>query len=255
MKTSKLLLVLVFVVALFSCNRKENLNLQTGQENDLYKRILALGFNKGNIVEYKDYYLVDGDMVFKKNLKLNAPLPTLKQAHYPNSSIYIPSTVYVYIDRSSFSYIDSAAITSAAEQAMYYYNQLYTNTFFYRSETYSQCKIYITNGQLSENNCGGWGDYPAAGFNGSTLYLDEDFIVENSEDLVLLIAHQMGHIIGLRHTDWYEQGENEAWQITGTPEYPATDGSSMMNKVTCDKSWGGFSYYDQVAIHSILGSE
>lgn len=82
------------------------------------------------------------------------------------------------------------------------------------------------------------------------IYIDEDFIDENGVDLVLLIAHQMGHVIGLRHTDWYEQGEVEADHIENTPY---TDSESVMNAVTCGKTRNGFTGGDITAIQGMIG--
>jgi hypothetical protein len=220
----------------------------------VYKRILALGFNKNKIVEYKDYYLVEGDMVFKKNAKVKTSSPNLKQAFWYASSISYPATINVYLDRSSFTQIDSTTITRAVGMAVGAWQGTNAIIHFAVVDTYAACKVCITNGSLSENACGGWAEFPWEGFNGSTVYLDEDFIVENGSDLCLLIAHQIGHVIGLRHTDWYEQGESQASPIADTPQYPYTDPyPSFMNAVTCGKSWSGFTPDDIIAILHTLG--
>jgi hypothetical protein len=74
------------------------------------------------------------------------------------------------------------------------------------------------------------------------------------------MTHELGHAIGFRHTNWqgyqcppygtiieprYGPGAN---QVGGTP---AIDDASIMNACSGDRSWTGFSGYDQIAASNV----
>lgn len=84
----------------------------------------------------------------------------------------------------------------------------------------------------------------------------------NREQLILLIAHEFGHTIGLRHTNWKLYGEAEvdgsvgAYPVFGTVptsgQAPADpDPYSIFNSSNCGLSFSAFSYLDKVAIKYI----
>lgn len=65
------------------------------------------------------------------------------------------------------------------------------------------------------------------------------------------IAHELGHCVGFRHTNWSGLGESTATGIVGTPNTGSNpDPNSVMNGGTALNSWAGFSSYDQIAFSS-----
>lgn len=61
------------------------------------------------------------------------------------------------------------------------------------------------------------------------------------------LVHEIGHIIGLKHTNYLSLGETGIL-ISGTPQ---TDNSSVMNGGTAELPWAGFSEYDIIAVRRI----
>ena len=69
----------------------------------------------------------------------------------------------------------------------------------------------------------------------------------NASQKKYVIAHELGHTIGFRHTNWRTADPPSnlgANLIFGTPE---TDTASVMNANTGGKPWNGFSLFDKLA--------
>lgn len=58
-------------------------------------------------------------------------------------------------------------------------------------------------------------------------------------------AHELGHTIGFRHTNWDALGESARIHIPGTPD---TDPDSVMNGATAGQDWMGLSTADRTAL-------
>lgn len=95
------------------------------------------------------------------------------------------------------------------------------------------------------------GDWPASGAPGTTVSISRRYAGSyNASQQVWVMAHELGHNLGLAHTD-----QPFYTRVTGTPD---SDGGSVMNSGGtyggCPPqapSWAGFSYYDQVAPRSL----
>lgn len=71
----------------------------------------------------------------------------------------------------------------------------------------------------------------------------------SQDERVFLAVHEMGHSIGLRHTNWQADGEPTAETI---PHAPNGDPNSVMNSgnfFAVFPSFTAFSSYDEVAAH------
>lgn len=67
------------------------------------------------------------------------------------------------------------------------------------------------------------------------------------EKKVFVLVHAIGHIIGLKHTNYLSLGETGIL-IPGTPQ---TDSYSVMNGGTAGIPWERFSEYDIIAVRRI----
>jgi hypothetical protein len=93
--------------------------------------------------------------------------------------------------------------------------------------------------------------FPSAGLPGFRIRVNLDF---NSNQSIpsaqkrYNMVHELGHIVGLRHTNLVSLEESSGIHIPGTP---CTDGKSVMNGGTASLQWTGFSFYDWEAIRAI----
>lgn len=80
-----------------------------------------------------------------------------------------------------------------------------------------------------------------------TVFGDYDAPLTHDQKL-LIAVHELGHCIGLRHTNWRIYDDQSAIDIAGTP---TTDSSSVMNAATAGSSFVGLSSNDSLAIRLI----
>lgn len=251
---NKKLIIGAFVALAFSGCRKEkefeNIQNPAAPTNTVYQEILKLGFSPDEIKEYNDYYLVHGDISFSKN---RATANNTRQSHC--GCLIDPGNldVLVYMDDSSFPTIGTD-LSAALDQAIIEYNAInYTNLQLTRDNTGGH--ININNGVIPSGACA-IAEFPLFGVAGNTIVVDESTVTGLSvSELTFLLVHEIGHALGLRHTDWRSSGEQESDEYCGNPVHiPATpedDASSVMNSGTCSNAWSGFSTYDERAIQVI----
>ncbi len=246
-----LILALLLVVS-FSCSDDtldEN-DLNQSSSNKVLDRIVDLGFSEDDVIEYPDFYLVEGDIAFPKSDTLTT---ILKQARTTN--IVTNTVIHIYLN-SNFSTINTK-ISNALDGAIDAYNALETSLDFERTTYQSQADITIScDNNLGTNVCGRGGFPYTNGNPYDKVLISETTLVTygltSYNQLLFLLAHEIGHNIGLRHTNWSQSGESTgsdgAIQIAGTP---SEDDNSVMNSGTCGYSWGGFSDYDILALETM----
>ncbi|CAL2108469.1 hypothetical protein T190115A13A_80044 [Tenacibaculum sp. 190524A02b] len=79
----------------------------------------------------------------------------------------------------------------------------------------------------------------------NTKYTNSTGKPVNESQRVYNMVHELGHAIGLKHTNWKELREPAAIHIQGTA---SVDSKSVMNGGTPELEWKGFSEYDMKAV-------
>ncbi|WP_185113952.1 M57 family metalloprotease [Fulvivirga imtechensis] len=230
----------------------------TVDPNDpVIQRILDAGIALEDIVAYDDHYVAEGDIVFYK-----------EEPHFPGDedhngrteqarSTYLVAPAYrnirVYLDQASFS---SLNLNDAVNNAIAAFNAVGSELQFSRVYSASSADIIVKrNNSIGAGVCGRAGFPFSNGRPFNNVDISESVLIQygltSASQLRLLVAHEIGHCIGFRHTNWQSLGESTAIHISGTP---SSDGASIMNGATCGNSWAGLSYYDSKAIEILYAA-
>lgn len=257
-----LCLLLFIAVGMIGCNdefeaQPEVDQARTVDPNDpVVQRIVDAGIAIEDIVAYDDYYVAEGDIVFYKeepHFEGDAHHGREEQAR----STYLVAPAYrnikIYLDQGSFS---SLNLNDAVNNAISAFNAVGTEIQFSRVYSQSSANIVIKkNNAIGTNVCGRAGFPFSNGRPFNNVDISETTLINygltSTSQLRLLVAHEIGHCIGFRHTNWQSQGESTAIHISGTP---TSDGASVMNGSTCGNNWGGLSFYDKKAMEILYSS-
>lgn len=85
--------------------------------------------------------------------------------------------------------------------------------------------------------------FPSSGNPGPTINVSYAYNHLSSSEKLFTMIHELGHCLGLRHTNWKNIGEGNAIHIPGTSE---SDSESVMHNTV--RGWEGFTYDDVLAV-------
>ena len=230
----------------------------------VYQSILSQGFKAEDILADEDFYIVEGDILFSKSaiIEPQSDEKGVKHAHTTNLVAYSERYISVYLDEASF---NSSALRSnlqtALAEVVEAYNSICDCYLHFNITTSSNADIRIYQEYLGFNICG-QGSFPSSQKKaGNVIRLNESVISGlDVQRLIFLLAHECGHNIGLRHTDWNIDTNTDPYVSNletaggyGAINIPDTpDANSVMNKATCGFTWGdGFTEGDEDAIYSM----
>ncbi|MCW3465683.1 zinc-dependent metalloprotease [Chitinophaga nivalis] len=251
---------------LLSC-KKENTPAATSHSTDLLQQIKAAGFSTNGIIKTAEGYIVEGDILLtEKDLQTKPVSPNLliakTEQYRTNNLIAISGSREITISVSGL----PAAYITAADAAIARYNALQLRLTFRRVASGSN--VDIQNASLPAGVLGVSAGFPdAQGNPPSPIKLNAGYIGSSPSIgfLTTLIAHEIGHTIGFRHTDYFNRNyscgfsnpSNEgdagvgAINIPGTPT--AEDPNSWMLACTSTQTDRPFNANDQIALKSLYG--
>lgn len=258
MKNKKIIVSLLSFIALFSCENNDSfvensLNSNstiTHSDNPVINEILKRGFKKENIIESKDYYIVEGDILFSKDINnyYNSSIKSnLKARHSYSSNLILPENriITIKIDPSIPSqgtYNWKEAIQKAILE---WSNIKGTSLLFVESyESTGDILIKSDNNILSSGVLGAT-FMPMNGKPGNPILINIDSNA-NWDSKVGGVVHELAHTVGFNHTnDAYDPNRNYI------PNTPANDPNSIVNQFVSN-TWKGFTQYDLEAVRFLF---
>ncbi|MCW3467091.1 M57 family metalloprotease [Chitinophaga nivalis] len=264
--TTLLCSILLCSLSFMSC-RKDNNDTAADQQAataDILQKIKNLGYNTADIQKTADGYVVEGDILLTaENIQNPATSPTLKVAgteQYRTNHLItgLPRVVTVSITGLPGAY------SAALDEAIARYNALDLRLSFERVSNDAQ--IVIQYADLGKGVAARSAGFPTSkGEPASPIKLNAGVIGSNPDKgyLATLIAHELGHAIGLRHTDYLNNAYScsnstpvkdavaDAIKIPGTPS--TGDPNSWM--LACnDGKDRPFTANDAIALANLFGS-
>jgi hypothetical protein len=243
MKNMLFPLVLLLTISLAACKKSADGPGDPQTEYDNAKKVRAyindLGFPADQVVENETEFIVEGDIVFPKNMEVPEGKPKTEQ-YYTGSLVSAANVanIRLRIDASMTS------MTSEINSAIAQWNAVANCNINWVISTSGTYDVLIVDSNLGSGVCGS-GTFPSGGRAGGTIRINKNYIAGNSfAQRARTICHEMGHNVSFRHTNWSSIGESSA---TAVPGVGGTDAASLMNGGQCGSGATTLSTKDQQA--------
>lgn len=274
MKTIKLLSILLTLSFLVSCSKDEPSTPAEQPEKaasmevskEVISKVADLHFNSKMVEKHKmllpdgsytDNYLIEDDIVMSEEQLFTMSSASITNKQYRTYNLVSsPRTINVIGYTGG-----SQALTSKQRTALQYalgnYNALNTGISFTLTFGTNYGPYDIVVYQNPNGEAGGVAGFPSGGdpYKYVQIFSGMENYSTNTNEHV--ITHEIGHAVGLRHTDWYsrqscgQSGESAdpdgAVHIPGTPT--GFDSNSIMLACFGANEDGEFGYYDTVALN------
>ena len=267
-------MMLLLTAAQFSCQQSDESSAASSSankrvSNEVTAKLVSLGFDVTNIVPFKfeQGYLVEGDIYLTDNdlavMKAGSHVPEVEQYSTNNLVTGTPRNITVYMSSSTF----SATYISALDVAISRYNALGLGLTFTRVTSSTGATMKYTTLARTDERSGvlGSSGFPTSSGNPyGTIKMSRILVSTyglSVNGIATIMAHEMGHCIGFRHTDYFNRAiscggstSNEgdggigANLIPGTPSGATAAAKSWMLACT-DGGDRPFNTDDKVALN------
>ena len=238
---------LSLMLATNSCQQSEEPHASREVSPQVKSQLTSLGFDVTNQapIKFEDGYLVEGDIYLTDTdlAAMNAGAKVPEAEQYSTNSLVTgtPRTITVYMSSSSF----SSAYISALDVAIARYNAENLTLKFKRVTSSTGATMKFSRLSSSDENSGvlGSSGFPSGGNPYGTIKMSG--VLQSKYGLSVngigtIIAHEMGHCIGFRHTDYFDRSiscggstYNEGASSVGANLIPGTPSGATL----AAKSW------------------
>ena len=226
-------------LALSSCSKKEDVTAApTVISADVTAQIKAMGFGTGDVRKTDEGYVVESDILLTPEMLGASAVQQLlrvgQDEQYRTTNLVgsLPRTLTVSIS-SSF----PSAYVSAIDEAIRRYNAENLQLNFRRISTTGADLPVKYSSNLGTGVLGQSGGFPSGGNPAPGFTLVPNVInSSNVNYIATIMAHEMGHCIGMRHTDYYNRAyscggstSNEGASTVGAILIPGTPSTAEPN--------------------------
>jgi len=209
--TRMLAMALAGSIIFFAACKKDAKSPENEIPQDVISRIQAQGFKTTGIQKVPEGYLVEGDIILtEEDINYNVSSPELivaNEEHYRTTKLVnAPRTITVSVNTTAVPF--PAALATALSR---YNNENLQLTF---TQVTGSADINIQTYYQVSNVLGSSG-FPKGGRPYGTIKMNTYWYDANTNSnwLASIIAHEIGHCIGFRHTDYMDR----SYSCNGTP--------------------------------------
>lgn len=267
MKKISFILLALLSLLFPSCESRMQEELkQKEMFSDYLSIIRNLGYDETCAVDKGKDYVVEGDILLNKNELLNYALTSTRQARAPHIiSTNNRRSIVIGID-TELTNMNNKWI-NRVNTAVTHWNNIaeggikinITGADRYNTTYNVHLRAANTNDGLANNVFGEARPPSTNGKPGNLIIISPPFCNNNGlteSQIIYNLVHEIGHVLGFRHTNWSKLNENTAIGVNGTPNSGNNpDPNSVMNGNTALNSWNGFSAYDKIAINTLYPSK
>ena len=193
------LLVAVLSVSIIACKKDVKDTPADDISQETLSKIAHLGFSTSNVQRVDEGYLVEGDIILSEaNLNENPTSPNLRIAEVEQYRTFNLVTGLPRVIRVSSSGDVTASVSSAIDAAIARYNAQNLQLTFQRVASGGNINITVVNGGSYIASAG----FPSGGNPYNEVKFNKRYAGYSAGFLTTVIAHEMGHCIGFRHTDY-----------------------------------------------------
>jgi len=261
-----LTVALTTVVLLTACKKETNEATPNKDKNEIPQEVLiqikAQGFGTGSVQQVDEGYLVEGDILLTKEHLESKPLKEFlrigneEQYRTSNTVLGLPRTIKVRVSTGLLNY---AAYVTATDSVIARYNAL--NLLLKFSRVTSGGTI-VLKPDPEKGTYYAYAGFPTDAGNPYNEVIINDAVLGRCSHgtKTSVIAHELGHCIGLRHTDYKDRsfscggarvnegaGSEGAKSIPGTPVGPEPN-SWMLSCIACGAD-RPFNANDKIALN------
>ncbi|MET4075794.1 M57 family metalloprotease [Hymenobacter sp. UYCo722] len=226
-------------LAVSSCSKKEEVAATSPTITaEVSAQIKAMGFGTSDVRKVDEGYVVEGDILLTPEMLGASAIQQLMRVgdieQYRTTNLVgsLPRTLTVSIS-SSF----PSAYVTAIDEAIRRYNAANLRLNFRRIGTSGADLPVKYSSNLGTGVLGQSGGFPSGGNPAPGFTLVPNVInSSNTNYIATIMAHEMGHCIGMRHTDYYNRAyscggsaSNEGASTVGAILIPGTPSSAEPN--------------------------
>lgn len=267
---------LLFTIIVFhSCsedfipNDMESKKKSKNEKSLIVQKIKELGYKVENIIELEDYYVVEGDLRFSKNIKDYENESQIFSRQYHSTSLVAdeiiggcnvnPNTaIQVFCELCQDSTVQNIPTwVNAVDAAIADWNNFSggSRNLFFLTTNANNADIIIRQFPASSNNNGsfaGMSGFPSCGRPYFEVLIETSFQYPSNDNITdevhrrNLIGHELGHAIGFKHSD-----ETNGILIPGTEFLLGTN--SIMKSTIISRAITGLTNEDQLAAQYLYG--